>query len=81
MPEPNIAVNNLTFTFPDSTRGLQDISLDLPPGSRTLLIGGKPPLPPPTHPKQQLNPQEQMARAKQPSSASSPANAWPPATP
>ncbi|GAB1741265.1 hypothetical protein D0862_11185 [Hortaea werneckii] len=39
MPEPTIAVNDLTFTFPDSTTGLQNISLDLPAGSRTLLIG------------------------------------------
>ncbi|KAK5681939.1 CCR4-NOT regulatory complex component [Elasticomyces elasticus] len=36
---PTIAVKNLTFTFPDSTTGLTDIALDLPAGSRTLLIG------------------------------------------
>ncbi|KAK5738957.1 CCR4-NOT regulatory complex component [Elasticomyces elasticus] len=36
---PTINVKNLTFTFPDSTTGLTDIALDLPAGSRTLLIG------------------------------------------
>jgi ABC-type uncharacterized transport system fused permease/ATPase subunit len=40
-PSPNITVTNLTFAFPDGTTGLQNISLDLPAGSRTLLIGGK----------------------------------------
>jgi CCR4-NOT complex subunit CAF16 len=40
-PDPTITVRGLTFTFPDSTTGLTDISLDLPSGSRTLLIGGK----------------------------------------
>lgn len=45
MPDysPTITVSNLTFTFPDSTTGLSDVSLDLPAGSRTLLIGGKRP--------------------------------------
>lgn len=38
---PSIKVNNLTFAFPDGSTGLQNISLDLPAGSRTLLIGGK----------------------------------------
>jgi len=38
---PSIEVKNLTFTFPDSAFGLHDVSLSLPPGSRTLLIGGK----------------------------------------
>ncbi|KAK4565609.1 CCR4-NOT regulatory complex component [Recurvomyces mirabilis] len=38
-PPPTITVSNLTFTFPDSTTGLTDISLDVPAGSRTLLIG------------------------------------------
>jgi CCR4-NOT complex subunit CAF16 len=36
---PSIQVDQLTFTFPDGTVGLRDISLDLPPGSRTLLVG------------------------------------------
>ncbi|EMC97809.1 hypothetical protein BAUCODRAFT_104610 [Baudoinia panamericana UAMH 10762] len=36
---PTIEVKNLSFTFPDSTSGLLDIALDLPGGSRTLLIG------------------------------------------
>jgi CCR4-NOT complex subunit CAF16 len=36
---PSIQVTDLTFTFPDGTTGLRNISLELPPGSRTLLIG------------------------------------------
>ena len=44
MSDPTISINNLTFTFPDTTTGLSNISLDLPAGSRTLLIGGKNPL-------------------------------------
>ena len=36
---PTIQVNRLTFNFPDGTIGLRDISLSLPAGSRTLLIG------------------------------------------
>lgn len=41
-PAPTIGVKDLTFAFPDGTTGLKNISLDLPAGSRTLLIGGKP---------------------------------------
>lgn len=37
---PSIAVKGLSYAFPDGSSGLQDIALDLPPGSRTLLIGG-----------------------------------------
>lgn len=37
---PTIGVKDLTFAFPDGTTGLKNISLDLPGGSRTLLIGG-----------------------------------------
>ncbi|GAM90626.1 hypothetical protein ANO11243_086710 [Dothideomycetidae sp. 11243] len=37
--DPSIQVKNLTFKFPDGTNGLKDINLDLPAGSRTLLIG------------------------------------------
>lgn len=36
---PSIEVNGLSFAFPDGTPGLKDVVLDLPPGSRTLLIG------------------------------------------
>jgi CCR4-NOT complex subunit CAF16 len=36
---PSIAVTNLTFSFPDHSVGLRDVSLTLPPSSRTLLIG------------------------------------------
>ncbi|KAM0722421.1 hypothetical protein Q7P37_001862 [Cladosporium fusiforme] len=39
MPAPTIATKELTFAFPDGTTGLQNISLDLPAGSRNLLIG------------------------------------------
>lgn len=37
---PAIEVSNLTYTFPQSSQpGLSKISLSLPPGSRTLLVG------------------------------------------
>jgi CCR4-NOT complex subunit CAF16 len=36
---PRVLVNNLTYTFPDYSTGVSNISLDLPPRSRTLLIG------------------------------------------
>ena len=39
-PGPDITVQKLTFKFPDLSLGLSDVSLDLPVGSRTLLIGG-----------------------------------------
>ena len=38
---PSIEVKDLTFAFPDGSTGLQNINLDLPAGSRALLIGGK----------------------------------------
>lgn len=50
MPSPTIATRNLTFAFPDGTTGLQHVSLDLPAGSRNLLIGGKPSSSPPSTP-------------------------------
>lgn len=34
-----IEVNGLTYTFPDYSTGISDITLDLPAGSRTLLVG------------------------------------------
>jgi CCR4-NOT complex subunit CAF16 len=37
---PSIDVKNLSYKFVDGSTGLQDVFLDLPPGSRTLLIGG-----------------------------------------
>jgi CCR4-NOT complex subunit CAF16 len=37
---PSIDVNNLSYAFPDGSTGLESVSLHLPPGSRTLLIGG-----------------------------------------
>lgn len=37
---PSIHIKDLTYNFPDGSAGLQDINVDLPPGSRTLLIGG-----------------------------------------
>lgn len=36
---PSIEVNNLTYKFQDSSLGVSNISLDLPPRSRTCLIG------------------------------------------
>ena len=38
-PSPTIKVSHLSYTFPDGSSGLTDINLDLPGGSRTLLIG------------------------------------------
>lgn len=38
---PSIGVKNLSYKFPDGSSGLRDVILDLPPGSRTLLIGGE----------------------------------------
>ncbi|KAH8663960.1 ABC transporter [Xylariales sp. PMI_506] len=39
MAPPEIQVTNLTYTFQDYSTGLKDISLAVPPRSRTLLIG------------------------------------------
>lgn len=36
---PSVVVKNLSYTFPDYSTGVHNISLDLPPRSRTLLIG------------------------------------------
>ncbi|KAL9596205.1 MAG: hypothetical protein Q9219_005957 [cf. Caloplaca sp. 3 TL-2023] len=36
---PSVTVNALSYAFPDGSSGLRDVVLDLPPGSRTLLIG------------------------------------------
>nr|WOF01081.1 P-loop containing nucleoside triphosphate hydrolase protein [Corynespora cassiicola] len=36
---PSIDVKNLSYLFPDGSSGLKEVFLDLPPGSRTLLIG------------------------------------------
>jgi CCR4-NOT complex subunit CAF16 len=36
---PSIDVQNLSYLFPDGSSGLRDVFLNLPPGSRTLLIG------------------------------------------
>lgn len=37
---PSIDVKSLSYAFPDGSSGLKDVFLNLPPGSRTLLIGG-----------------------------------------
>jgi CCR4-NOT complex subunit CAF16 len=41
LPEiaPSIDVKKLSYAFPDGSSGLRDVVLDLPPGSRTLLVG------------------------------------------
>ncbi|KAF8534869.1 P-loop containing nucleoside triphosphate hydrolase protein [Trichophaea hybrida] len=36
---PSIKITNLTYKFPDGSAALSNINLNLPPGSRTLLIG------------------------------------------
>ena len=38
---PYIDVKDLSYAFPDGSSGLQHVILNLPAGSRTLLIGGK----------------------------------------
>lgn len=42
---PSIFVKDLSYKFADGSAGLHNVSLDLPPHSRTLLIGGSPALP------------------------------------
>ena len=37
---PSISVKYLSYSFPDGSSGLKDVVLALPPGSRTLLVGG-----------------------------------------
>jgi hypothetical protein len=37
---PSIGVKDLSYAFPDGSSGLKEVFLELPPGSRTLLIGG-----------------------------------------
>lgn len=37
---PSIYIKDLTYNFPDGSEALKNINVDLPPGSRTLLIGG-----------------------------------------
>ncbi|KAL8761413.1 MAG: hypothetical protein Q9184_002472 [Pyrenodesmia sp. 2 TL-2023] len=36
---PSVHVNSLSYAFPDGSSGLENVTLSLPPGSRTLLIG------------------------------------------
>ncbi|KAM0328514.1 hypothetical protein ACHAQA_004921 [Verticillium albo-atrum] len=36
---PTLATTNLTYTFPDYSTGIRDITIDLPAQSRTLIIG------------------------------------------
>ncbi|KAL1901563.1 CCR4-NOT regulatory complex component [Ceratocystis pirilliformis] len=36
---PTIAVNGLSYTFPDYRSGVRDLTFSLPAGSRTLLVG------------------------------------------
>lgn len=37
----SIKVKHLSYSFQDGSPGLQNVLLDLPQGSRTLLIGGR----------------------------------------
>jgi CCR4-NOT complex subunit CAF16 len=39
-PAPSIEVRDLSYRFADGTTGLQNVTLDLPPRCRALLIGG-----------------------------------------
>lgn len=43
--EPTISVRNLTYKFQNGAPGLNNVNVDLPAGSRTLLIGGRNPKP------------------------------------
>lgn len=38
---PSIDVKSLNYAFPDGSSGLVNVILNLPPSSRTLLIGGE----------------------------------------
>lgn len=38
---PSIDICSLSYAFPDGSSGLHNVNISLPPGSRTLLIGGK----------------------------------------
>lgn len=38
---PNIEVQDLSYKFQDGSSGLENVSMGLPAGSRTLLIGGE----------------------------------------
>jgi hypothetical protein len=38
---PSVGAESLSYAFPDGSSGLQAVTLDLPPRSRTLLIGGE----------------------------------------
>jgi CCR4-NOT complex subunit CAF16 len=38
--KPSIEVRDLSYKFQDGSNGLENVTLDLPAGSRTLLIGG-----------------------------------------
>lgn len=38
---PSIDVNGLNYKFQDGSSGLTNVTLSLPAGSRTLLIGGE----------------------------------------
>ena len=69
MVAPTIATKDLTFAFPDGSSGLEHVTLDLPAGSRNLLIGGKKMEPSSTFYTHAKSP-ERTVRAKQPSSAS-----------
>ena len=37
----SIKVKHLSYAFQDGSSGLEDVVVDLPQGSRTLLIGGR----------------------------------------
>jgi len=37
---PSIETHALSYAFQDGSSGLSNVTLSLPPGSRTLLIGG-----------------------------------------
>lgn len=40
MAPPTIEVKDLTYQFQDGSAGLKNVTLSLPAGSRTLLVGG-----------------------------------------
>jgi hypothetical protein len=69
MVAPSISTKALTFAFPDGTSGLENVCLDLPAGSRNLLIGGKLIETSPVFYTHAKSP-ERMALARQPFSAS-----------
>lgn len=79
---PSIEVRNLSYKFQDGSDGLENVSMSLPAGSRTLLIGGESHQDPHVKPFQKTKPKpQQTERGRLPSSGSFQESALRPITP